>query len=365
VSNGGGCNCAGAVAQLQARVSQVESEIRRIQHEMAQIAQAIQRMSSELSNGLGRVEEAVLVSNAELAAIAGTTAATATTLVAFKSSVDTGIDEAQRLQARQTDAIVQLDSVRTITEARALSKKVFAFSDEVDQRFAKAVEGVVLNRVLYDKHFGAIQDEYQSKLRTIGSHIYEMWEKDIRPTEQAAQIPASAHQQLALEVDLERLAARSSLLDSDLDMIRDRHLQPLIALDAQFEQQVQRDFAIDGSPPAGLDIVVPAVVVLTDEGIGVHIDAALTPEGELATRGRMPEHCSYVASDAGMARIRRSCRVRPMTDVELSELVAAIDRLVERGVVDPALVPGYRKYLEAVRLGIIDSAVPLKEAASA
>jgi hypothetical protein len=365
VSGGNSCNCAGAVAQLQAQVSGLQSEINRIKSEMSQIANAIERMSARLSENISRVEGAVKVSNTELVAIAGTTAATAASVLKFKSDVAEGMDEARRLQERQTSAMVQLDSVRTITEARALSSKTSAFAQEVDERFAKAVEGVFLNRILYDKHFGAIKDEYQSKIRTIGSHIYEIWEKDLRPTEQAAQVPADAYQGLAVEVDLERLAARSSLLESDLDMIRDRHLQPLVALDAQLEQTVEREFAIAGGPREGTEVFVPATVVFTDDSAAAIVDSVIDGDGGLAPRGRLPEHARYCESAEGRAAIRRACRVRPMTREEVDKLLGAMDRLAERGVIDGALLPGYRRYLESVQLGIVDSAVEPKGAGNA
>lgn len=359
------CNCAGAVAALQSQVQALNSEVNRIKREMSEIANAIERMSARLSENITRVEGAVKLSNTELAAIAGTTAATAATVVKFKSDVSTGMEEARRLQERQTSAMVQLDSVRTVTEAQALSSKTHAFAQEVDERFAKAVEGVFLNRVLYDKHFGAIKDEYQSKIRTIGSHIYDIWEKDLRPTEHAAQVPADAYQGLAVEVDLERLAARSSLLESDLDMIRDRHLQPLVALDAQVEQAIERTFAVDGAPREGTEVAVPAVVAFTDDTAFAIVDAAAGPDGELSSRGRLPEHAHYCESSEGRASIRRACKVRPMTEEEVAQLFGALQRLAERGIIEEDLLPGYRKYLDVTRLGIVEAAVAPKGAGNA
>lgn len=359
------CNCAGAVAALQSQVQALNSEVNRIKREMSEIANAIERMSARLSENISRVEGAVKLSNTELAAIAGTTAATAATVVRFKSDVSTGMEEARRLQERQTSAMVQLDSVRTVTEARALSSKADAFVQEVDERFAKAVEGVFLNRVLYDKHFGAIKDEYQSKIRTIGSHIYDIWEKDLRPTEHAAQVPADAYQGLAVEVDLERLAARSNLLESDLDMIRDRHLQPLVALDAKAEQAIDRTYAVDGAPKEGIEVAVPAVVAFSDDSSLAIVDAVAGSDGGLSSRGRLPEHARFCGSSEGRALIRRSCKVRPMHPEEVEQLTRALGRLAERGMIDADLLPGYRKYLDSTKMGIVDSAVAPKGAGNA
>ena len=322
---------------------------------MAAIAQAINQMTAALSRDINNVHGAVQVSNRELAAITVATGATAATTAILQATVKSEFGESQRLQQIQTSAMVQLDSVRTFTDALSLSNKTIAFTQEVDERFGKAVEGVVLNRILYDKHFGAIQNEYQSKIRTIGSHIYDIWEKDIAPAEAAAKVPAQVHQELAVEVDLQRLASRSSLLDSDLDMVRQTHLEPLIALDAQFERTIQDQFAIDGQPAEGSEIVVPAVVAVYDQTVDALVDCIVGPGGRISAGSRLPDHTRYCQSDEGRKRIRRSARVRPMTTEETASLAAAVQRLADRGLIEESMVGGYRKYLESVPLGIITS----------
>lgn len=343
-----GCNCGPAIAALERRVSNIEAE-------MAAIAQAINQMTSILSRDINNVHGAVQTSNKELAAITIATGATAVTTKMLQGTVETEFDESQKLQRTQTSAIVQLDSVRTYTDAVSLSNKSVAFTLEVDERFSKAVEGVVLNRILYDKHFGAIKDEYQSKIRTIGSHIYDIWEKDIAPAEEAAKVPAQVHQELAIEVDLQRLASRSSLLDSDLDLIRRQHLEPLVALDASFEKAVQEKYALDGKPAEGTQIVVPAAIAVYEQTVDAFIDCRVDPLGEIRAENRLPEHAKYCQSEEGKRRIRRAARVRPMTEDETSQLMAAMERLAERGLIDESLLGGYRKYLESTTLGIVVS----------
>lgn len=342
------CNCGPAIAALERRVSQIEAE-------MAAIAQAINQMTSVLSRDINNVHGAVQTSNKELAAITIATGATAVTTKLLQGTVETEFDESQKLQRTQTSAIVQLDSVRTYTDAVSLANKTVAFTLEVDERFSKAVEGVVLNRILYDKHFGAIKDEYQSKVRTIGSHIYEIWEKDIAPSEEAAKVPAQVHQELAVEVDLQRLASRSSLLDSDLDLIRRQHLEPMVALDAGFEKSVQEQYAIAGKPAEGSAIVVPAAVAVYDHTVEAFVDCRVDPLGQIHGADRLPQHARYCQSDEGKNRIRRAVRVRPMTEEETVRLAAAMERLAGRGIIDDALLGGYRKYLESTSLGMIVS----------
>ena len=340
---------------------------------MANIANAIHSMSSQLSNDLGKVHEAVSASNDRLTGILGAsggilvaTGLTASNVDSLNRNTQQNLTTLQQLSERNTSAMVQLDSIRTYTEAIALSKKSTAFTQEIDQRFGKAVEGVVLNRILYDKHFSAIEESYQSKIRTIGAHIFQIWEEDLRPVEEAARIPASIHQELAIEVDLQRLAARSSLLDVDLDMIRSEHLEPLVALEASFERNIDAMFAIDGAPAEGTRILVPAVIAVDGNGIEVAVGVKANRSGagvQLVQLGQVPDHERYCASAEGREEIRRRCKVRPMQPNEVESLSNALESLAARGLVDATLLPGYHEYLRKVPLGIVDGTAELQEVA--
>ena len=354
----GGCQCAGAVAQLQREVSALQGSVQEIYQEMAEIAQAIVGMTKTLSGDLRDVNASVKLSNVELAAIAGTAAATAV-------SVEKNFRRSHQLQQRQTSAMVQLDSIKTFTEALALKTKVVQFGLEVDERYEKAVQGMFLNRILYNKHFNAIRDDFDSKIQSIGSHIFRIRDEDIAPVAEAAKIPMEAQQGLALEVDLQRLAARSSLLDNDLDMIRKRHLEPKVTMDADFERSLSTRYAIDGGRPAVTRLEVHAVVSLTDSSVATYVSCAVGANGELSQRNRLPDHVRFCESDAGNQAIRRAATMRPMTDEEYGQLTEAIESLASRGLIDSAIVPGYMKYLESKRLNILDDSAKNGGAANA
>ncbi len=370
-----GCTCAAAVGQLQTDVGNLKDKITGIEQEMENIADAIQQMSSQLSSDLERVHDAVSDSNERLTGILGAsggilvaTGLTARRVRVLNRDTQKNLTTIQELSERNTSAMVQLDSIRTYTEAISLSKKSTAFTQEIDQRFGKAVEGVVLNRILYDKHFSAIEENYQSKIRTIGAHIFQIWEEDLHPVEEAARIPASIHQEMAVEVDLQRLAARSSLLDVDLDMIRREHLEPLVALEASFEQKLDAIFAIDGAPDEGTRILVPAAISVDGDGIKVAVGTKIHRSRggvDLVQLGHLPDHEKYCASSKGREEIRRRCKVRPMQPSELASLSSALESLAARGLVDEALLPGYQEYLRKVPLGIVDGTVELEEVAHA
>ena len=353
----GSCNCGSQLANLDSRVTWLEHQIQRIEAEMTEIAQAIRDVGGFLGGKIDSTNSHLKIVQAEVAAVG-------VGIVAVKVSADKGFAETQKLQERQTSAMVQLDSVKTYTEAVALSNKAVAFSGEVDGRFNKAVEGVVLNRILYDKHFGAIHEEYGAKLRAIGSHIYAIWEQDFSRLEETARVPTSAYAQVSFEVDLQRLASRSAQLDQDLEMIRTQHLEPLVALEATFDRRVRESYALEGARE-GDAYYVPAVVALTTDGADVTVDRRVVAQpdsaagamAELEPLGRAPLVAAYCASEEARERVRRDCRTRPMTDAEKAELMAAIGRLAERGLVSPRLAPGFIQYIGGVQISIVDGAV--------
>ncbi len=368
MSSGGSCNCAGAVSALQSDVRSIKSEIDRINQEMANIASEIRSMATELSGELRRVHGAVENSNEKLVGILGAsggilvaTGLTAKNVSSLDQHTQENLETLQELQQRQTSAMTQLDSIRTYTEAVALTKKSDAFCKEIDQRFSKAVEGVVLNRILYDKHFRSIDEDYDSKIRTIGSHIYQIWEEDLHPIEEASHIPTAQRQELAVEVDLHRLAARSSLLDSDLEMVRREHLDPLIALDATFERALDLEYAIDGNPDEGREILVPAAVAFLGDRVEIAVDTRIAPSSDggfsFIQERQLPEHFAYCHSVEGNLRIQQQCKIRPMTPEEVLELKGALASIASRGLIDPQLLPAFGEYLEKVPLGIVDGAV--------
>lgn len=323
---------------------------------MANIAQAIREVGGYLGTKIDGTNNHLKVVQVEVAAVGAG-------LVAVKTSAEKGFAATQKLQERQTSAMVQLDSVKAYSEAVALSKKAVAFRDEVDGRFNKAVEGIVLNRVLYDKHFGVIHEEYASKMRAIGSHIYSIWEEDFSRLEDTARVPTSAYAQISFEVDLQRLASRSAQLDQDLEMIRTQHLEPLVALDTTFEQTMRDTYALEGARD-GDAFLIPAIVALTADGGELIVDRrAVAPAdpsagemAELEPLGRAPLTSAYCASPEALERVRSSCRTRPMTDAEKLELVAAIGRLAKRGLLSSRLAPGFIQYVGGSQISVVDGA---------
>jgi hypothetical protein len=245
------------------------------------IAQKLDQIHSMVD---GRVES---TTNHLLAANAGIVAANASILL-HKSSTEEQFSQTKSLISKQTSAVVQMECIRAYNEAVALRAKAIAFTSEIDDQFDKAVEGVFINRILYDKHFQAIHEEYDSKVRTIGEHIFAIWENDLQPAEQSAKVPHSAFQQLALEVDLERLARRSAQLDQDLEVVFEKSLEPRLDMDRSFERALSSTYGQPSPAADGTRAAVAAIFLSGASGKRIVMDRVAQPAGAARIAAEAP-----------------------------------------------------------------------------
>jgi len=161
--------------ELGPRISQVESEINRLRREMSEIANAISRMSSEMQSELKSIHSVgrkqLELGQGQLAAQRDTARTSTEILTAnvagFSSSV-LATNKTTDAANRNTSALVEVEYLRLYNEARAPLRFIEEFGREIDERFAKGVEGVHIIRELYDEHFRRILQESDHKVRTIG-----------------------------------------------------------------------------------------------------------------------------------------------------------------------------------------------------
>lgn len=356
-----------AIRELDRRTSELE-------HEMAHLANAVTHGVNLLAHKLEEVRDSV---NSRGGDVAGRIDSTNTHLLAANAGIiatngsillhKTAMEHRISIQTR---AVVHMECIRAYNEAVGLRAKSLAFADEIDAQFDKAVEGIFFNRILYDKHFQAIHEEYDAKVRKIGEHIFEIWESDLRPAEQAAQVPHSAFQQLALEVDLERLARRSAQLDQDLGVVFERSLEPKLDMDRAFERDLSSTYSQTAPSPDGTRAAVAAVFLAGSTGDRVVMDRVAAPAGGRGTTStgdgrstaevsthpakRYTTQAEAVAKTQFVERVARRARRRSMSVEEAAEFRAAIVRLNDRGLIPSALLPGFDTYLAKVPLQILE-----------
>ena len=411
------------VTQLMGEVQRLRQDVNQLEADMARTADAVIESAKLLARKLDEVRSSVdakgdeVVSridstNTQLVAANAGIIATNGSILLHKHATEKQFAKTKALISKQTSAVVQMECIRAYNEAVALRSKALAFAEEIDDQFDKAVEGVFINRVLYDKHFQSIHEEYDLKVRTIGEHIFAIWENDLRPAEQCAQVPHSAFQQLALDVDLERLARRSAQLDQDLEVVFERSLEPRLDMDRSFERALSSIYgqpvpAIDGTraavaaiflsgaagprvvmdrvaqpagissgepaPPTRFDgVMPPPLPPVPPPDAGVEVGTSVPPPippspplelphptslaPEVSTRAAVlhTDQAAATAAETFVQRVAQNARRRPMNEAEMSALWSAIGRLADRGLVPADLLPGFDTYIKKVPLQILE-----------
>lgn len=253
------------------------------------LARKLDEVRSSVDARGNEVVDRIESTNTQLLAANAGILATNGSILLHKQSTEKQFARTKALISKQTSAVVQMECIRAYNEAVALRAKALAFAEEIDDQFDKAVEGVFINRILYDKHFQAIHEEYDAKVRTIGEHIFAIWENDLRPAEHCAQVPHSAFQQLALEVDLERLARRSAQLDQDLEIVFDRSLEPRLDMDRAFERALSSTYGQPTPAADGTCAAVAAVFLSGSTGKRVVMDRTAQVAGARAAEPQAPD----------------------------------------------------------------------------
>jgi hypothetical protein len=196
----------------------VESEIQRLENEMKVIGEMI-----------------VSAIQKQTVALVGGVAATTAMLERTKQQIE---DDFQATRGRielQTESTLQIEVGKKVADATGLNGKLESFFQDIRTRYDRSLVGVGLNYELYNQNFQKITDDYQSKLNTIGEHIFRIKLEDIAPAVKAARVPYEDAHSLPIEMDLKRLSARSANLDETLKLLKTSRLdevtQSLAALD--------------------------------------------------------------------------------------------------------------------------------------
>lgn len=222
---------------LDAMRRQMAQEISRLENEMNELAKlivkAIDRQTEMVVHGLDRQTDSVTGGiDRQTIAVVGGVAATTLMIERTKSQIEADFQQTRGRIELQTESTLQIEVGKKISDISALRSKLMSFAQDIKTRYDKSLEGVAINRDLYDDNFRKIHDEYENKIRTIGDHILRIKEEDIAPAETAARVPYEAAHSLPIELDLERLQLRSQSLDETLAMLKSSRLDDVLgALD--------------------------------------------------------------------------------------------------------------------------------------
>lgn len=323
----------------------VEQEISRLEQEMQNLAQkvvgAINHQTDQLSRDLDKQTIAIV-------AQAGLTykllSATRDELTHTRERLVREFSETRGTLALKTEADLQIELSSTVARLSATRSKINTFVADIEARFEKAVEGVYLNRQLYNLNFKKILEDYANKIRTIAQHIYEITEQDFGPATRAAMTPPSQICDLPIEVDLLRLRLREESLDRCLEILKGARLDEILLSLNKLRLTLENEFRLTpslGSPAdapravhglfvgAGADetILVQATVSKSHPGADERI--VLQPPADGLKRYHEETARRLVSTSVS----RRAAR--PATEIELGSLRAAAARLLQAGTISP------------------------------
>jgi hypothetical protein len=370
------------VGPLEGQVSRLDSRLNQLENEMANVERAIVNMAKNLGSQLGALQQATReglnanASHLERAnnRLANVEAVTRDGLARNEAVTRDGLEQTKVATLgvkgevalntvsveRGTTTQLQMEFLRIHAEGQAAARRIAGFATEVDERFAKSLESVTLNRSLYDKHFESIHVEFDNKMRTIGEHIYRIYDEDFLPVvENRLKVPRIEYQALPLAVDEERVNARSEQLDANLAEIRSETLEPLLALHADFEQTMKSRFALGKGVPDQERLLVPAAVAVgPDNKVEVVVDASLRKKSNdavrinLAKRGRLPAISEQLSANGTARTLSQQLQWRALDAKELLQVAKAIGALQTEGLIDEEYATDLKSYLDTCGLRV-------------
>lgn len=355
-----------AVAPLKSDITNLKSEQRtlarrigQLEDEMAKIASSIKEMQRALVQSLSALQDRVEATNKTTKAlIVANESGFQRTLSATKTGFERTLSATQQVDeavTRNTGALVEMEYLRLYGEAQAPLRFIESFAEEIDDRFAKAIEDVYLNRELYNQHFDRIYDEYDAKIRSIGEHIFELLENDFEPiVERSQQVPQLEYAKLSLEVDEVQVAVRSQLLDDALESLKQTSLQPLLGAEQALTETLDGDHDLgrDSDIAPRATVLVPVTVAISHDG--KVMDSTMNDPDhqgkdlDSARDGISPlDNFNELLTD----RTEHLQRHRvPRTAEELASLKENLQALAALGYVEERLLPGYYRMLDTYGL---------------
>jgi hypothetical protein len=323
---------------LERQIDQLEDEMRELAREMVN---AIEKQTSSLSEDI----------QFQTKALAAEAAATVAMLEATRRSL------VEKLEI-QTEAGLQVEIGKKIGEVKATHAKILAFSRDIDLRFQKSIESAGVNTALYDANFKKIFDEYENKIRTIGSHIFEIWENVIQPAQKVAAVDPDAFFRDAIDVDLKRLHVRAQNLDGTLALLKSARLDEILNSMGALDSRLDNEFAAASQPVAREMGLVEAISCISEGKSSLAIDVAAEGAGpSSATRFREPQqgleaYTSAAAIDKVVATVGQKVARAP-TDGELEELAVAAQQLLARNVISTEDMMMLLDFLEQEELEVV------------
>ncbi len=363
---------------VNARVAPVERDVAQLEAEMANVEGAVKHMHGDVASRLGGVRDVIVQLNALTQTQLG--AANAQLLIGNSHLTDlrtenvAGFEQVRRgLEIVDDDlrkamsGVVQMEIIRLLAESQAPLERLAAFGDEIQQRFAKAVESVCSVRAQYDQLTGQALDEYEHKLREIGEHIYRIYDEEFQVyAEKPLQRPPEAPVALPLAADQAQVEARTSALEAAALRLRSDVLAPLQQTLREFERVLRHEVACElPGDEAELALPVAYVVRAHDDQCAVQfIVTAEAPPGADGLRLVCAPLGATLARqlEPHAERVLRQAPRCVLGPTEREAVKRHLRDFAQRGLLDAALLPGYDDLLDEGELEVPRDFAPSRDA---
>ncbi|MBI4700137.1 MAG: hypothetical protein HY744_03045 [Deltaproteobacteria bacterium] len=376
-------------AIVRGYVEPVARQVGALEEEMGHVGRAVEHMSDRLAEGFNKLlgeghslreltREIGVGTSAQLTSLRGESASGFASVTgglavvdAQVKQVDESVEETTSAVEQMTSAVVQMEVIRLLNEAKGPIERAKGFVQEIDQRFAKAIENVAFVQAQYDELLAKVTAEYDRKLRTIGEHIFRIYEQDFRErAEIPMTTPAEAHLDLALAVDERWLKARSDGLETNLAELGEAVLEPLLRAHAEFEDALAGQLACQAPVVQG-ELALPAAVrVVVEDGVerlqvvaGSRIEPVARPQADAAgppfrfARAAAAEEIAALVERRAPAILEAlGLATKALGPAGIEALKQELAKMAEQGLLEKTLLPGYADYLDAFGLEVVTDA---------
>lgn len=344
------------VGPLQRQVNQLENAVNHLDRELNQLRHHVDSEIERLEREMREIGEMIVHAiDRQTQAVVGGVAATTLMIERTKSQIETDFQETRVKLELQTESTLQIEVGKKVSEASSLRSKLDAFAQDIRGRFDKSIENASINRELYNLNFRKIRDEYENKMHTIGEHIFQIKLEDIAPAEKAAIVPYEQAHSLPLEMDLQRLAARSQNLDETLNLLKSSRLDDVVSSLGSLQKLLNAHSIGDDVPGDNVNLCVEGFVTISNIQTRIVAGCIAQPvDQDSHIHVTLADNSlSFYNSKAVGERIEKTLDMHQASNVEGSEIVClskASNSLLERGLISEEAHALFQDFLSSDKL---------------
>jgi len=330
--------------------NELRSEINRLEREMKEVGDMIVRELRNQTESLGHHLQTQTV------AVVGGVAANTVMLERTKSQIQDDFHQTRTKLDLQTEATLQVEVGKKIADTASTHGKLKAFAKDIGERFNKSIEGFYLNRQLYNVNFKKIFDEYTNKIRTIGSHIFEIRDQDITPAIKAAETPLEEIHGLPIEVDLMRLKIRSQNLDETLKILKESRFDQVLNSIDSLEKTLESQFNLECKEIIK-DEYLLSVVLATSSPIST--DILVGQKAEIIDKSQSVNLKNNIDTSFMESKFVRDSllnfadKKRALTTEEIARMLQAARNLVKKNLLSQEGVTLFEDFISSNNLKIV------------